>query len=590
MELRTDRSKIAKVDRSRKRFDFTGFLQLIRNTQPKYWQLWLGLFLGLIATSAQLAVPKLAQGLINDLKHSLNTQLLATVVILFLLSALISATSGALLGIFGENVVARLRERLWKKLVRLPVSYFDSVKTGEMTSRLVNDSTQIKDLLANSFPQMATSLLQLVGALVIMVLMDWKMTVIMFVAIPLLMLFMLPIMNQTSKIGRQRQDALAHFNGTTGETLSEIRLVKSSNAEEYETRTGFEQIDNLYHIGLREAVYDAMANPIMSAVTLALLVGLLAYAAARVSDGTMSLGTMLSLMMYLYQIMDPIESLGQFFTSLSKTSGSTQRVRALLEEPEENFRIGKPQSVTDQTLVMSHVDFAYADDKQMVLHDVNFEAKPNSVVAFAGPSGGGKSTIFGILERYYQPTNGQVTIGGKSITDISLKDWRSQIGYVSQDSAIMAGTIRHNLTYGASQKYSDDELWHVLQLAYADQFVRDMPSGLDTQVGERGVKVSGGQRQRLAIARAFLRDPKILMLDEATASLDSESEAMVQKALGELMHGRTTFIIAHRLSTIVDADKIYFIEHGHVSGSGTHNALMNTLPLYRDYVKIQFKK
>lgn len=146
MELKTDRSKIAKVDRSRKRFDFTGFLQLIRNTQPKYWQLWLGLFLGLIATSAQLAVPKLAQGLINDLKHSLNTQLLATVVILFLLSALISATSGALLGIFGENVVARLRERLWKKLVRLPVSYFDSVKTGEMTSRLVNDSTQIKDL------------------------------------------------------------------------------------------------------------------------------------------------------------------------------------------------------------------------------------------------------------------------------------------------------------------------------------------------------------------------------------------------------------------------------------------------------------
>ncbi|QLE63396.1 Lipid A export ATP-binding-permease protein MsbA [Furfurilactobacillus rossiae] len=574
---------------TRTKFDFKGFLNLIRQTKPKYWQLWLGLILGFIATGAQLAVPKMAQGIINGLKSGFNSTLLIIAVALFLASALINALSGTMLGFFGENIVARLRRTLWQKLIRLHVNYFDNVKAGEMTSRLVNDSTQIKDLLANAFPQMANSLLQLVGALIIMALMDWKMTLVMIIAIPLVMIVMRPIMRQSSKIGLQRQDALASFNGETGESLGEIRLVKSSNAEEYETTSGYKQIDKLYHIGMREAIFDSIASPVMNTLMLAMFIGLLGYAAVRVADGTMSMGTLLSFMMYLFQVIGPVGSLGQFFTTLAKTNGSTQRVQDLLKEPEESFTDGDNESVTDQTVAMEHVDFAYDDDGP-VLHDVNFEAKPNSVIAFAGPSGGGKSTIFSLLERFYQPTSGKITIGGKDVANVNLKDWRSQIGYVSQDSAIMAGTIRHNLTYGADKTYTDDELWHVLELAFADRVVHEMPDGLDTQVGERGVKISGGQRQRLAIARAFLRDPKILMLDEATASLDSESEAMVQKALGELMKGRTTLIIAHRLSTIVDADDIYFIENGHVSGHGKHQELMAELPLYREYVRIQFKE
>ncbi len=508
---------------------------------------------------------------------------------LFLISAVISALSGTLLGVFGENVVANLRGTLWHKLVRLPVRYFDNVKTGEMTSRLVNDSTQIKDLLANAFPQMVTSLMQLVGAIAIMVLMDWKMTVIMVLAIPIVLLVMFPIMRQTGKIGHERQDALAGFSGTAEETLSEIRLVKSSNAEPVETTTGAGQIKTLYRIGLREAVYDSISGPVMTATMMALFVGVLLYASARVASGTMTMGTLVSFLMYLFQIIGPAGTLGQFFTTLAKASGSTARIRELLAEPEEQLTTGDTHSVANETLAMDHVDFAYDEDKQ-ILHDVSFEAQPNTVVAFAGPSGGGKSTIFSLLERYYQPTAGQIRIGNQDIEDLSINSWRSQIGYVSQDSAIMAGTIRQNLTYGADRDYSDAELWRVLTLASAADFVSAMAEGLDTQVGERGVKVSGGQRQRLAIARAFLRDPKILMLDEATASLDSESEAMVQQALGELMKGRTTLVIAHRLSTIVDADQIYFIEDGHVSGSGTHQELMANIPLYRDYVKIQFKE
>ncbi|MBJ7618182.1 ABC transporter ATP-binding protein [Weissella confusa] len=571
------------------KFDMKAFMRLIRQTKPAYWQLGLGLGLGVIATGIQLAVPHFAGDLINGFGKSIDKTLLVSVIGMFILSAVISALSGTVLGIFGENVVSRLRNTLWDKLIRLRVAYFDETKAGEMTSRLINDSTQIKDLLANSFPRMITSLLTVVGALTLMVLKDWRMTAIMALAIPLVMLVMLPVMRQSHKVGRDRQNSLADFNGAAGETLSEIRLVKSSNAEPFETEKGHTTIQSLYKIGLREAVYDSVAGPLMTTVMMGLFVGVLAYGAHRVSQGTMTMGTMFSFLMYLFQLLGPSATLGQFFSDLAKASGSTERVQALLAEPEEDLTSGVDVDVEGQTLAMSHVDFAY-DDSKKILSDVSFEAQPNTVVAFAGPSGGGKSTIFSLLERYYTPTAGEVMIGNHDVSDVNLANWREQIGFVSQDSAIMAGTIRHNLTYGLTGEYSDDDLWRVLGLAFAEKFVRDMPAGLDTEVGERGVKVSGGQRQRLAIARAFLRDPKILMLDEATASLDSESEAMVQKALESLMKGRTTLAIAHRLSTIVDADKIYFIEQGTVSGAGTHKELVANHELYREYVDTQFNQ
>lgn len=571
------------------KFDMKAFMRLIRQTKPAYWQLGLGLGLGVIATGIQLAVPHFAGDLINGFGKSIDKTLLVSVIGIFILSAVISALSGTVLGIFGENVVSRLRNTLWDKLIRLRVAYFDETKAGEMTSRLINDSTQIKDLLANSFPRMITSLLTVVGALTLMVLKDWRMTAIMALAIPLVMLVMLPVMRQSHKVGRDRQNSLADFNGAAGETLSEIRLVKSSNAEPFETEKGHTTIQSLYKIGLREAVYDSVAGPLMTAVMMGLFVGVLAYGAHRVSQGTMTMGTMFSFLMYLFQLLGPSATLGQFFSDLAKASGSTERVQALLAEPEEDLTSGVDVDVEGQTLAMSHVDFAY-DDSKKILSDVSFEAQPNTVVAFAGPSGGGKSTIFSLLERYYTPTAGEIMIGNHDVSDVNLANWREQIGFVSQDSAIMAGTIRHNLTYGLTGEYSDDDLWRVLGLAFAEKFVRDMPAGLDTEVGERGVKVSGGQRQRLAIARAFLRDPKILMLDEATASLDSESEAMVQKALESLMKGRTTLVIAHRLSTIVDADKIYFIEQGTVSGAGTHKELVANHELYREYVDTQFNQ
>lgn len=547
----------------------------------------MGILLGFISTGANLFVPQLAQKLINNFK-SISLTLTILTVVIFIAGLITSALSGLLLGIFGENVVSKLRKQLWQKLLKMPVKYFDDVKTGEISSRLVNDTSQVKDLLASTLPNAMTSLLQFVGALVIMLAMDWRMTLLMFVAVPLVILVMLPVMNQSRKIGRVRQDELAKFASDSTDVLGEVRLVKSSNGEEHELAKGNRRIDNLYHVGRKEALINSVTQPITNMLMMIMFLGILGYGAIRVMNGAMTMGALVSFLMYLFQIISPVVVISQLFNNMAKTSGATERIQQILTEPEEFVADKDEKDIVSAPLKFENVDFAYEEGKP-VLRDVSFETQPNAVVAFAGPSGGGKSTIFSLIERFYQPTGGEILIGEENIENVDLAKWREQIGLVSQDAAVMPGTIRDNLTYGLRREVSDEEFWDALRMAYADGFVSEMEDQLETEIGERGIKLSGGQRQRIAIARAFLRDPKILMLDEATASLDAESEAMVQKALGDLMQGRTTLVIAHRLSTIIDADKIYFIENGTVSGAGTHQELLKTTPLYAQYVKDQFK-
>ena len=547
----------------------------------------MGILLGFISTGANLFVPQLAQKLINNFK-SISLTLAILTVVIFIAGLITSALSGLLLGIFGENVVSKLRKQLWQKLLKMPVKYFDDVKTGEISSRLVNDTSQVKDLLASTLPNAMTSFLQFVGALVIMLAMDWRMTLLMFVAVPLVILVMLPVMNQSRKIGRVRQDELAKFASDSTDVLGEVRLVKSSNGEEHELAKGNRRIDNLYHVGRKEALINSVTQPITNMLMMIMFLGILGYGVIRVMNGAMTMGALVSFLMYLFQIISPVVVISQLFNNMAKTSGATERIQQILTEPEEFVADKDEKDIVSAPLKFENVDFTYEEGKP-VLQDVSFETQPNAVVAFAGPSGGGKSTIFSLIERFYQPTGGKILIGEENIENVDLAKWREQIGLVSQDAAVMPGTIRDNLTYGLRREVSDEEFWDALRMAYADGFVSEMEDQLETEIGERGIKLSGGQRQRIAIARAFLRDPKILMLDEATASLDAESEAMVQKALGDLMQGRTTLVIAHRLSTIVDADKIYFIENGTVSGVGTHQELLKTTPLYAQYVKDQFK-
>ena len=380
---------------------------------------------------------------------------MAITAIIFIGGLIVGALSGLILGIFGEDVVAKLRKTLWQKLLHLPIKYFDNTKTGEISSRLVNDTSQVKNLLANTLPNAVTSLLQFFGALVIMMAMDWQMTLIMFIAVPLVVVALLPIMQQSRKIGRKRQDELANFSSDSTSVLSEIRLVKSSNGEPKELNVGSNRISSLYDIGVKEAFINSLTQPIINMMML-LFLGILGYGAIRVMNGSLTMGTLVSFLMNLFQIISPVIIISQFFNELSKTSCSTQRINEMLNEPEEIAQDEQNVDITNKELKLEHVDFSYEDGKQ-ILHDINVQAKPNTVVAFAGPSGGGKSTIFSLIERFYKPTAGEITIGGENIDEISLENWRKQIGLVGQNSAVMPGTIRENLLYGLKREVNDDE-------------------------------------------------------------------------------------------------------------------------------------
>lgn len=565
------------------------FLSLLLSLEIPKAALVFGLLASLITTLVGLVVPLLTRNLVDGFSvESLSIPLIIGIVAAFILQAIINGVSIYLLSKVGQRIVAGLRDKMWIHLIRLRVGYFDQHPSGETVSRVVSDTGVVKNLITDHFPNFITGIVSIVGAVTILLILDWKMTLIMLLAVPVTVLIMFPLGRRMAKISRALQDETAVFSGNVQQTISEIRLMKSSTAEMEEERKGLTGIQQLFRTGMREAKIYAIIAPLMYVVMMAVIVTIIGYGGIRVAEGTMTTGSLVAFLLYLFQIIMPVTTFAMFFTELQKAKGATERIIGILDLPLEEGQKGRDMDIAGKALEVSGVSFSY-ETGEPVLRDVSFEAQPGEMIAFAGPSGGGKTTVFGLLERFYKPQQGEILIGGVPIEELSMESWRDQIGYVSQESAMMGGTVRANLTYGLSEtgEISDEQLWKVARMAYAEDFIRELPDGLDTHVGERGVKLSGGQRQRIAIARAFLRDPKILMMDEATASLDSQSEGIVQKALSRLMEGRTTLVIAHRLSTIVDADKIVFIEKGQVTGMGTHRELIGSHSLYREFAEQQ---
>lgn len=565
------------------------FVSLLLSSEFPRRLLVAGLAASVLTTAAGLVVPLLTKNLVDGFSlSSLSVPLMSAIALAFIAQAVINGLSIYWLSVVGYKIVSSLRDRMWMKLIRLPVSYFDRQSSGETVSRVVNDTSVVQDLISNRFPQFISGIISIIGAVIILLLMDWKMTMLMLISVPLTIAIMFPLGRKMAQISRGLQDETAAFTGHVQQTLGEIRLMKASTAEQSEERKGLAGIERLFQFGLKEARIFALIAPIMYLVVMIVVVMIIGYGGIRVSNGTMSTGSLVAFLLYLFQIIMPITSFAVFFTQLQKAKGATERIIAILDLPPEPGQDGIDMDIKNEPIHVDNVSFAYSKEEP-VLKGISFTAQPGDMIAFAGPSGGGKTTMFGLLERFYEPSSGEIRIGSTPIADLSMASWRSQIGYVPQESAMMAGTIRENLVYGLAggKTILDEQLWEVARMAYADQFIRSFPNGLDTEVGERGVKLSGGQRQRIAIARAFLRDPKILMMDEATASLDSQSEGIVQEALMQLMKGRTTFVIAHRLSTIVDADQIIFIEKGQVTGMGTHEELLESHKLYRGFAEQQ---
>ena len=559
-----------------------GLKELFQLTQPKKSWLAISVISSVFASLVGLAVPMIIQKMVDKSFSGISFNQGIMVVILFVGQAVLSCITIYLLAYTGHFMVKKIREKLAHQSIYFPISYFQVERPGELVSRTINDTNLIKDFVSENIPTFISGIVTLICAIFILFYMDWKMTLLIFLAIPLAAIVIVPLGKKIFSISKKTQEQTAMFSADFGQVLSASPLVKASNGEEAVEADMKNGINKLFTYGKKEARIIATLNPIMSIVVMGIIMGIVAYGGYRVSQGTLSAGTLIAFILYLFQVVTPIVAFGTFFTSLQKVKGATERIINLLAEPIEDLTTGEAVNINEGSLEFESVCFSYNEEAPL-LQEINFSANINQTVAFVGPSGSGKSTLFSLIESFHQPKSGKIKYGKKDVTEFSLKEWRKKIGYVQQESMMLSGSIKDNLTFGLERDVSEAELDHVMELACGKEIIERLPERYHSLVGERGSLLSGGERQRIAIARAFLRNPDILLLDEATASLDSHSEKVVQEGLQNLMKNRTTLVIAHRLSTVVNADQIVFLDHGKITGIGTHQELLKTHEMYREF-------
>lgn len=550
---------------------------------PK-WMIGFAFFFSLIETAFGLVVPLLTMDFIDSFTEGgISAWMLAAVALLLIVQAILSGVAFYLMRKIGEYVVAYIRNKVWRHVLGLPVAFFDEEESGELMSRILQDTGVIKSLITDHLITFFTSILTVVGAIAILIYIDWKMTLILLISVPVTLAIMFPIGRMMSKVAKSTQDEVATFSAQLGRVLQNIRLVKYSQSEPKEQLHGEQQVARIYSFYLKEAKLVAVLSPVMTLVMTLVLIVVFGYGGAQVASGALTAGALVAIIFYLIQIIVPFTQMASFFTAYQKTVGATERIKDILERPQETSG-GIPLPSEEQDIELRDVTFAYGE--KVILDNVSLIIPKGKVTAFVGESGGGKTTLFSMLQRFYQPRDGTILYGDTDIGNIDLKEWRSLFGYVSQESPLMNGTIRENVLYGVdSQSVSEEAIEQALKQANAWEFVSKLEQGLETPVGEGGIKLSGGQRQRIAIARAVIRNPRILLLDEATSSLDTESERLVQQALQSIMKGRTTLVIAHRLSTVQHADQLVVIKDKGVRGTGTHQLLVETNPYYQELVK-----
>ncbi|MCG1168260.1 ABC transporter ATP-binding protein/permease [Staphylococcus epidermidis] len=536
-----------------------------------------------------LLVPLFTGRLVDKFSvSSINWGMIAIFGSIFLVNALLSGIGLYLLSKIGEKIIYAIRSLLWEHIIQLKMPFFDKNESGQLMSRLTDDTKVINEFISQKLPNLLPSVLTLIGSLVMLFIMDWKLTLLTFITIPVFILIIVPLGRVMQKISTNTQYEIANFSGLLGRVLTEMRLVKVSNTERLELDNAHTNLKKIYRLGLKQAKISAVVQPISGVVMLLTIAIILGFGALEIGTGAITPGTLIAMIFYVIQLSMPLINLSTLVTDYKKAVGASSRIYEIMQEPiepTEALSESKDVTIIDGELVFEHVDFKY--DVKKILEDVSFSIPQGEVSAFVGPSGSGKSTIFNLIERMYDIERGDIKYGNQSIFDIPLSKWRTKIGYVMQSNSMMSGTIRDNILYGINRKVDDEELIEYAKLANCHDFIMQFDEGYDTMVGERGLKLSGGQRQRIDIARSFVKNPDILLLDEATANLDSESELKIQEALETLMEGRTTVVIAHRLSTIKKAGQIVFIDKGEVTGKGTHHELMASHDKYRHFVTSQ---
>lgn len=567
--------------------------QLIRAAQPSRALLAAAAASSFVAVASTLAFPMLTKQVVDQIPAGgVQPVSIALLAAALTGSALATALTAYLLSRVGYGVVATLRRLLVRKVVALPVAAFDRNSTGDWVSRVLNDCQSISELVTREAINLLTSVLLLAGSVTVLILLDVRLTLMLLGSLGCAFLLVIPLGMLLEGLARSTQDRTARLGAILTHVFSEIRLVKAFTAETRENGRSDEEIEGIRRIGIRQAKVNVWIEPLMTLALMAAVIAILVYGAMRVSKGDITIGTLTAFVLYIINVATPVVQLTHFTAEFQKAKGASTRIASLLQDAVED--------TSTQAEVLEHargllefrdVSFSYPGGQgSKVLQEVTLQFRPGTTTALVGASGNGKTTILSLIERFYEPGDGAVLYDGRPITDFTLASWRSRIGYVAQGAPIMPGSVRDNITYGLTGSYSDEMILEAAAQAGALGFISRMPDGLDTQLIEQGNNLSGGQRQRIAIARMFLRNPDILILDEATSSLDSETEHQVKQALALLMKGRTNIVVAHNLTTVMQADWIYFLESGRISGMGNHEELNRTHPYYARLVARYFQR
>jgi subfamily B ATP-binding cassette protein MsbA len=488
----------------------------------------------------------------------------------------------------GNKIVKTLRDRLYGHILFQSSSYFDRATTGDLMSRLTNDVDRIQQAVGTAMSDLIEEGLILFALLVTMFANDWNLALLAFVVAPLAVVPLAAFSRQLKRQGRKSQIKMSEIYSLIFETISGHKIIKAFNMEEFERSKFLKASWRYYRINLKLAWVSSLSSPFMEFIGGVVGAFILYIGADRIAKGHLSAGDFGSFALAIFYMFTPIKRLSRANNVIQQATACLDRVEEVLSVPvliQDN-----PGAVTlppvQGHVRFEHVGFEYATDRP-VLSDVDFEVRPRQTAALVGLSGAGKTTIINLLSRFYEPTSGRITIDGLDVRDVTLSSLRSQIGLVTQDVILFNETVRENIAYGLSD-VPHERIEAAARAAECHSFIRTLPQGYDTPIGEKGALLSSGQRQRLAIARALLKDPPILILDEATSALDSESERLIQAALAAIMKDRTTFVIAHRLSTIRNADTILVIDRGRIAESGPHDALLRRGGIYRKLHDLQF--
>jgi subfamily B ATP-binding cassette protein MsbA len=554
--------------------------------------LTIGLVLMVINRLSGMVLPYTSKFLIDDVinKHRANLllPLAGVAIVATIIQAVTSFALSQVVSVAAQRAITEMRKRVQEHILRLPVSYFDSTKTGVVISRVMTDAEGVRNLVGTGLIQLLGSSLTAIMAVGVLLYVNWKLTSVTIIALLLFGSMMTVAFKRLRPLFRERGAINAEVTGRLTETIGGVRLVKVYTAEPRERLVFARGVHKLFRNVAKTITGTSAVGAGTAVVTGIIGVFLILIGGRSVLAGTMTLGDMFMYVFFIGLLALPLVQIASIGTQVSEAFAGLDRIREIRDMATEDIADASKSSIDDLEghVEFQDVSFEYVPNTPVLKH-VSFAAPAGSTTALVGASGGGKSTLIGLVMAFSHPKSGRVLVDGRDVTSLRLRDYRSHLGVVMQDNFLFDGTVRENIAF-SKPGATDDEIRAAARIAHCDEFVSGFKDGYDTIVGERGVKLSGGQRQRVAIARAVLADPRILILDEATSSLDSESEALIRDGLRSLRRGRTTFVIAHRLSTIESADQILVLEHGEIIERGTHRQLIALGGRYRQLYEKQY--